>query len=174
MKTFLEIGTCDFDTLNHLSNDGWRGVIVEPIKKYLNNIPQLPNIHYLNYAVDWESGTRAMYLAPDDIVEQDHDFAGMSSFYNTNSILKNEVVVNTITIHQIYTLCNITEIDLLKIDTEGHDYEILRMVLNYTIRPKYIQAEIKHLNSTTGIVDLLDLHGYHSTISGDNIFAVLK
>jgi hypothetical protein len=40
MKTFLEIGTCDFDTLNFLSDAGWRGVMVEPVKKYLNNVPQ--------------------------------------------------------------------------------------------------------------------------------------
>ena len=174
MKTFLEIGTCDFDTLNHLSNDGWRGVIVEPIKKYLNNIPQLPNIHYLNYAVDWECGTRTMYLADDSIVSEDHDFAGMSSFYPYSSVLTQELVVNTITFDKIYNMCNITEIDLLKIDTEGHDYEILQMLFRNPIKPKYIQAEIKHLNSTIGIVDLLDLHGYHSTISGDNIFAILK
>ena len=174
MKTFLEIGTCDFDTLNHLSDDGWRGVIIEPIKKYLNNIPQRPNIHYLNYAVDWECGTRTMYVADDFIVNEDHDFAGMSSFYPYSSVLTQEVVVNTITFDKIYNMCNITEIDLLKIDAEGHDYEILQMLFRNPIKPKYIQAEIKHLNSTTGIVDLLDLHGYHSTISGDNIFAVLK
>ena len=76
MKTFLEVGTCDFNTLNYLSDLGWRGVMVEPVKKYLNNIEQKPNIHYLNYAVDWECGQRLMYLANDAIVEQDRDFSG--------------------------------------------------------------------------------------------------
>ena len=146
MKTFLEIGTCDFQTLNFLSDWGWRGVMVEPVKKYLNNIEQKPNIHYLNYAVDWECGTRTMYMASDDIVNQDHDFAGMTSFYQRNNSLVNELVVNTITFEKIFELCDITQIDILKIDAEGHDLELLKMFPFHLLTPKCIQLEHEHID----------------------------
>ena len=172
MKTFLEIGSCDFDTLNYLSDFGWRGVIVEPIKKYLDKIPQKPNIHYLNYAVDWECGTRSMYLASDELVEQDHDFAGMSSFYDYSDVLTNEVVVNTITLEQIFEMCNITELDILKIDAEGHDLEIIKMFPFYLCKPKYIRVEAKHCDIQM-MITLLSSMGYHCDYDSSDIFAVL-
>lgn len=146
MRTFIEIGTCDFDTLNFLSDVGWRGVMVEPVKKYLNNIPQKPNIHYLNYAVDWECGTRTMYLVNDSTVNDDHDYAGMSSFYKGNPNLTEEIIVNTITFEKIFSLCNITEIDILKIDAEGYDLEILKMFPFDKVKPKFIQIEHQHID----------------------------
>ena len=33
-KVFVEIGVCDFDTLEPLLKNGWEGYFVEPIKKY--------------------------------------------------------------------------------------------------------------------------------------------
>lgn len=146
MKTFLEIGTCDFDTLNFLSDNGWKGVMVEPVKKYLNNIPQKPNIHYLNYAVDWQCGTRSMYLANESLVKSDYDFAGMSSFYKNNESLTEELIVNTITFDRIFELCNIESIDILKIDAEGYDLEILKMFPFDKIKPKFIQVEHQHID----------------------------
>ena len=44
MKTFIEIGACDFDTLVHLSDEGWQGIVVEPIREYYNNIERKPNV----------------------------------------------------------------------------------------------------------------------------------
>ena len=46
------------------------------MKKYLNNIPQKSNVHYLNYAVDDKVGTRTLYHASDATVNKDKDFAG--------------------------------------------------------------------------------------------------
>ena len=104
MKTFLEIGSCDFQTLNHFADHGWQGAIVEPMKKYLNNIPQKPNVHYLNYAVDNKIGTRTLYHASDATVNEDKDFAGMSSFLPPRpayEVLTEETVVNTLTFEKI-------------------------------------------------------------------------
>ena len=141
MRTFLEVGTCDFRTLNELSDNGWRGVIVEPVKKYLNNIEQKPNIQYLNYAVDLENGTRVIKMMPDELIEQDHDFAGMSSFVNQNHRLTEELLVNTITFDRLIEFCDITELDILKIDTEGYDFTLLNSFPFDKIIPKYIQIE---------------------------------
>ena len=172
MKTFLEVGTCDFNTLNYLSDLGWRGVMVEPVKKYLNNIEQKPNIHYLNYAVDWECGQRLMYLANDAIVEQDRDFSGMSSFYKRVPALTEEMLVNTITFEKIFDLCKITQIDILKIDAEGYDLELIKMFPFHIIKPKNIRAEVEHID-VIAMAELLASHGYHCDYDSTDVFAIL-
>lgn len=171
MKTFIEIGSCDFNTLNYLADYGWRGVIIEPIKKYLDNIPQKPNVHYLNYAIDWSRGQRVMFIAPDDIVEQDHDYAGMSSFYQGNEVLTQKVLVNTIPISDVIELCNITEIEFLKIDTELWDYEILKMFPFDRVSPRFIKVETRH-QLKNEVSDFLKSKGYHIETDTGDLFAI--
>ena len=170
MKTFLEVGTCDFRTLNHLSDSGWRGVIVEPVKKYLNNIEQKPNIQYLNYAVDVENGTRIINMAPEELVEQDRDFSGMSSFVNRNYRLSEKLLVNTITFDRLIEFCDITELDILKIDTEGYDLILLQSFPFDKIKPKFIQAECEHID-TDSMVELLESNGYYVQPTFRDVFA---
>lgn len=176
MKTFIEIGSCDFNTLNYLGDLNWKGVIIEPIKKYLDNLPQKPNIHYLNYAIDYTKGQRIMFVAEDEIVNEDRDFAGMSSFYQYNDSLTKEVLVNTISILDVIKMCDITDIDFLKIDTELHDYEILKMFPFDLISPKIIKVETRdgltHLNTKIGIHNLLISNGYHIETDTDDTFAI--
>lgn len=160
MRTFLEVGTCDFRTLNYLSDKGWRGVIVEPVKKYLNNIEQKPNIQYLNYAIDVEEGTRELHVAPDELVEKDRDFAGMSSFVTRNPVMTDKLLVNTITFDMVLDFCNITELDILKIDTEGYDLVLLRAFPFDRITPKFIHIECEHVDSKE-MMDFLISKGYH-------------
>lgn len=38
MKTFLEIGCADFDTLLPLAARGWRGFFVEPIERHCESL----------------------------------------------------------------------------------------------------------------------------------------
>lgn len=176
MKTFVEIGSCDFNTLNYLGDLNWRGVIIEPIKKYLDNLPQKPNIHYLNYAIDYTKGQRIMFMAEDDVVEQDRDYAGMSSFYQYNDALSKEILVNTIPILDVIKMCDITEIDFLKIDTELYDYEILKMFPFDLISPKIIKVETREgltkLDTKTAIRNLLISKGYHIETDTDDTFAI--
>ena len=176
MKTFIEIGSCDFNTLNYLGDLNWKGVIIEPIKKYLDNIPQKPNIHYLNYAIDWSRGQRVMFMAEDYIVEQDHDYAGMSSFYQYNKALSKEILVNTIPILDVIKMCDITEIDFLKIDTELHDYEILKMFPFDLVSPKIIKVETRdgltRLDTKIEIHNLLISKGYHIETDTGDTFAI--
>jgi FkbM family methyltransferase len=171
MKTFIEIGSCDFNTLNYLGDLNWKGVIIEPIKKYLDNIPQKPNIHYLNYAIDWSRGQRVMFIAPDDIVEQDRDYAGMSSFYQYNNTLSKEILVNTIPILDVIKMCDITEIDFLKIDTELWDYEILKMFPFDRVSPRFIKVETRH-QLKDEVSDFLKSKGYHIETDTGDLFAI--
>ena len=81
-KHFIEIGSCDFDTLNHLADYGWKGIIVEPIKKYLDNIPHKEGIEYVNVAIDRVNGKRIIQTWKEEQTKKDKDFKGMSGFNN--------------------------------------------------------------------------------------------
>lgn len=175
MKTFLEVGSCYFDTLNYLSDYGWRGVIVEPIKKHLNKLEQKPNVHYINAGVDVVNGTREIKMASDEWVERDSDFAGMSSFVSENPTLTERLLVNTITFEDIFNLTGITQIDYLKIDAEGYDGYLLLNYPYHIIKPKFIQFESKHKNvgSNTEALDMLKSIGYHCETDADNSYCTL-
>ena len=63
---------------------------------------------------------------------------------NFNNIKIDNIQVESITLDELIEQYNITSIDLLNTDTEGHDYEIL-MKFSFSILPKRVQFEQKHL-----------------------------
>jgi len=158
MKTFVEIGSCDFNHLNHFADQGWKGVIVEPVKKYLDRIPVKDNVSYLNYAVDTTHGKRNLYLFSDNQVANDHDFAGMSTFYEQENTIPLEV--ETITYQEVVDMAGLEQVDYLKIDTEGHDWDILQNVIfEGPLRPTWIRVEHKHC-PVDEMIDFLEKMNY--------------
>ena len=81
-KFFIEIGSCNFGTLNHLASHGWEGIIVEPIAKYLNDIERMPGVQYVNKAIDTTSSTRTMFVYKDDICKNIASVVGKNVFQN--------------------------------------------------------------------------------------------
>lgn len=178
MKTFVEIGSCDFDTLASLSHYGWRGVILEPIKKYFNNLQIEENVYYVNAAIDWEDGIRTMWTATDDLVQRDKDFAGMSSFYEGDfklptgeTVLTTPIEVQTISFKTLFGMTEIDHIDYLKIDAEGYDLEILKMFPWDVMKPSFIKFESKHIDTDVA-VELLEYNGYKCEVDIQNTYAI--
>jgi len=177
MKTFLEIGSCDFDTLSHLSHYGWRGVILEPIPENFNNIKFEENVHYINAAIYPTDGITTMYTATKELKQADSDFKGMSTLLEgSNEILTEKVEVKTICFNTLFRVTNITEIDYLKIDTEGYDGEVLQMFPWDVCKPKYIKFESEHLSTMrvnlNDTLSLLHHHGYHTEVDKHNTYAI--
>ena len=177
MYTFIEIGSCDFNTLNHFPKLGkWTGVIVDPIKKYLDKIPRVAGVQYINVAITEQNGKAKMFVFKDVVVDKDKDYAGMSTLHpletNIERGLYEEVEVDTITYATLLERCNINRVDYLKIDTEGHDFEILKQI-NYesNTRPRLIKVEHKHLDHNA-MSDFLISKGYSIDIQLDDIFAI--
>lgn len=190
MKTFIEIGSCDFNTLNHLYYDGWQGIIVEPLSEHLDKLEKHPSIVYVNAAIDTQDGTRDLWVCPKEYFEISRDFKGMSSFYrdiHNGSIaggqLLNEdgkpvhtetVEVETITWDTLVKKYNVQDVDYLKIDTEGHDWEILKQIDLNTIKPKIIKIEHKHSRKKDDILHYLMSNGYHCEEYFYDIMAFVK
>ncbi len=178
MKTFLEIGTCDFHTLGYLADLGWKGVMIEPIPKYYQSLTSQsthPNIYYINAAIDWVEGDRKMYTASEEQIEKVWYTVGMSSFFPNPDILSEEVIVKTLTLDKVFDLCKVDRVDFLKIDAEGYDSEIIKMFPFDRFKPQHIKVEREHMdqNQLDGTLDILHSHGYHCEWTLHDIYAFL-
>lgn len=179
MKYFIEIGSCDFNTLNDFADHGWEGCIIDPMSEYLNNIERKEGVNYVNYGIDSKDGERTIYFAPKSIVDNDRDYAGMSTFIPAkergygNTTLTESRVIKTISFKTLIEKYNIKKIDFLKIDTEGYDFEILKMFpWELTeLNPVIIKVERKHVNSRE-MKEFLNTKGYHVFIETEDIYAI--
>jgi FkbM family methyltransferase len=164
-KYFIEIGSCDFDTLNRLGKKGWGGIIVEPIKRYLDSLERYEHVSYLNAAVDVAPGVRNMNVYKKEVVDKDHDFAGMSSFDEyvipQNKHLVDKVETVTVTYQDVLNSASIPKVDFLKIDTEGHDRVILEQVIyEGPHRPNLIKVEHCHVKQAFDMASFLEEREY--------------
>jgi len=149
---FIEIGSCDYDTLLHnpyFCLQSW-GIIVEPIKKYFDNLPQYPNVTYLNSAVTASNDGYQDFYAPID--EPDPAWVkSVGSLRENHPTLeylgiRNQIVktqVSVISLDTLYKHIPENKIHFLKIDTEGSDFEILSNWDFHQFKPMQIQFESK-------------------------------
>lgn len=180
MKTFVEIGTCDFDTLRPLCDKGWRGVMVEAWCPYLQSIPEHPNLTKVCVAVGPENGTAKFWKVKDEILEySSRDYKGMGtirdgSVLETNPYYDDKVEwydVNVTTFDTIMSKFEINEIDYLKLDTEGMDFEILKTIDYNKYNIRVIKCETKFV-SKEELFSFLDEKGYHIEAFPNDIIAI--
>lgn len=178
-KYFIEIGSCDFNTLNEFADHGWKGCIIDPMSEYLNNLEIKNGVNYVHAGIDSIDGERKIYFASNETVNNDKDFAGMSTFLTEeerkygNNILTKSKTIKTITFKTLIKKYNIKKIDFLKIDTEGYDFEILKMFpWNKTeLKPNLIKVESKHLDSKK-MKTFLNSKGYNVYCETEDIYAI--
>ena len=144
MSTFVEVGTCDFDTCEKLIKNGWSGIVIEPVKYYFDKLPKYPNIKYENIAIsDNKDESSIHYLDPEIITNESQSWMkGISSIRGETGPLS----LNTDTLQNICDKYNVTSIDFLKIDTEGHDIKVLESLDLDKVYVKMIKIEHQHVD----------------------------
>lgn len=144
----IEIGTSDFDTL--ISTSKGRGISVEPIPGYFNNLPDKKDWYKLNVAISDKNGWLDMwYVDPNDITNEPDGVRGCNSVNRPHPTIQRDYPhlltktrVECITVKELYNRFNVTDVYFLKIDTEGHDTVILNNLLDNDLPlPKKIQFE---------------------------------
>ena len=143
---FIEIGTSDFDTEIQNCDDDKIGLSIEPLIHYLDNLPNKKNVTKVNAAVSNYNGFVDIYYLNEEIIKKFDlpDYVkGQNSIGNphpeilhwfvrglTNEDIskKNVPVINFETIIKKY---NVESLELLKVDTEGHDCIIMEDYLGY-------------------------------------------
>lgn len=145
---FLEIGTSDFDTLIEYSDNKIKGISIEPIKYYLDRLPDKSNCIKINCAISDREGTIDIYyVSPENISKYKlHECCrGCNSVNKQHPTIRRDLInmgfnpdeifsVDTVPVRLISDVLqehNVKSINFLKIDTEGHDCIILNSFLNY-------------------------------------------
>jgi len=173
---FIEIGTSDFDTLIETANDDTVGISVEPLKCYLDNLPNPKNVKKINCAIsaDNSQGYVDVYYIPDEIVKKNNLIwwvkgCNKVGYYHYNHALCRDLVVIEknvlqIPISQLFIDNSVDSVDFLKIDTEGSDCFILHHLLNYlqsksiSSYPKKIKFECNGLTELKIVDDTIELY----------------
>jgi FkbM family methyltransferase len=142
---FIEIGTSDFRTLAHTVNG--RGISVEPVKAYFDNLPDRPDLTRINAGISNENRMAVFYYCKPDVVVAkklptwlrgcnsiDIPHPSVVKYCKENGVDFNELVdideFQCITLEQLFQDHKVEEVAFLKIDTEGHDYVIMSSLFN--------------------------------------------
>lgn len=163
-----------------MCNQGWEGVMVDPYQKYLDNIKDHDDLTKVCVAIGPERTTTKFHKVKDDVLLfSELDYRGMGSIDPNTPLLLDEykgfiesLDVAVITFDDLIELTGFgTEIDFLKIDTEGMDLHIIQSIDFEKYNIKVILCEVRewwedHLR------DLLEQNGYLVQILYDDIFAV--
>lgn len=148
---FLEIGTCNFKTLLQDATDNLIGMSVEPIKYYLDNLPNKENIKKINCAIsaDDTEGEVTIFYVHENIVNQKslprwvkgsnrigNPHPSFKRLIDEGKLAREDIIeekVKQIPISKLLTDYNIKSINVFKIDTEGSDCYILLHLKKYLI-----------------------------------------
>lgn len=191
---FIEIGSCDFDTLTQ-SATAHTGIVIEPVKEYLDNLPDKPNIIKINAAVspDNTEGDADFFYIPSKYIKEhnlDDWLRGcntLDSMHAQHKLFNLEEHVKVIKVKK-YPLSKILEdygvcgIGHLKIDIEGRDTELLENFLEYLSSkskeywPKKITFETNSLTSEDYVTTVIRLYtsiGYKTITRRENTILAL-
>jgi len=191
----INIGAMDgvlFDELIGYTNSyDFKGLYVEPIpylfERLKNNIGLDGNL-FENAAISEVDGTIKMMTIDQEAIDTGlvHScFYGMSAVYPPKNGLGSEgdkevvekygkiVDVPCITFKTLLEKHNITSFDVLKIDAEGHDYQIFNQLDLNKFRPKLIRLEWVNLNDEQkqNILTSFEVHKYYHEFVGQDITA---
>lgn len=156
----IEIGGFDGITGSNsyfFEQKGWNCIIIEPIPKYFELIKSNRSCVALNYAVSNENGYSDFFIA--DSVEQlsslTPDVKRITKF---NGAKLEKITVQKRTLNSILEEQNVTNIDFITIDVEGHEMEVMK---GFDIR-KYTPAIIILEDNSNGLDQNMDkyMEGY--------------
>ena len=190
---FIEIGTSDFDTEIERAREFDRGISIDPIIHYLN---KLPNKKYVNKVLcgisDRNTWGKCYYISEENIQKYNLPWwiRGCNQLFDYHTTAKNiiierelnlDTVFDTveIPIYSISTLLDmyqVSSINYLKIDTEGHDITILKNYINKIQRNSGIIAKQLLFESNTlsdrlsidNMIEQLYSFGYRLIYSNEN------
>ncbi len=184
-----------------IKRDNWRGIMLEPQPDVFNQFlvrlhRKRPEITLINAALDAKDGTKTLYIPA---VSNERWATGLASFNRevlVNKIkdgtLKRQALKQGITLpedeneliasREIETISPETllarfedeRIDLLAVDTEGFDYEILKMLDLSRVKPDIILYEEVNFDPATAAEcrAYIERHGYVCRAISKDVLAI--
>lgn len=190
---FIQVGAYDGaanDFLDrYIHRYDLRGVLVEPQADPFHRLSQRyeghPHLTLRNVAVATDRGRRTLYtVAPSPDMP---DWVEQIASFDRDTVVKHEVWAPGLSAHvrreevaclpleDIISDLGFERIDLFQIDTEGYDYEIIKMIDLERWRPKIIHYEHAHLSEADDTECLAYLRdaGYRIAVEGMDTTAYL-
>jgi FkbM family methyltransferase len=165
---FIQVGSNDGITndpiYQYIKKYRWEGVLVEPVPylfhKLKDNYRNInANVRFENCAIAHVKGRLKFYRLKENSLPNLPAWYDQLGSFDKEVILKHrsvipffdellvEDIVDTITFEDLLSKYNIAEVNLIHIDTEGYDYEILKMLRLETLVVDLIMFEHKHLTA---------------------------
>ena len=199
---FVQVGAMDgisFDPIyDKATKNSWHGLLIEPLKDIFedlkHNYSAQDGLNFINAAIDGSQKERVIYRIPKKTVLEKKipEWAlGISSFYNdrnalggckvdskTNEIVQKYITKETVpcvTFSELFEEFKPVEIDLLCIDTEGHDWQVLKIFPFGKFKPKIICFEHYNLPAVEikQALRLLESNGYAYSSNHKDVIATL-
>ncbi|MDA3972325.1 MAG: FkbM family methyltransferase [Desulfobulbaceae bacterium] len=190
---FVQIGANDGkradDSYGFITKHHLHGIVVEPLRdmfdKLCENYASEPQIEKINKAIHADATTMPLYRIKKDAgvpdwchgigsFSREHLLSGAKKVPNIDQYIVEEAV-DCISLPELFTSSHVQHISFLQIDTEGYDFEIIKMVDFKTIKPRIIRYECSVMSKADNqaCVELLSSHGYQFFDEGNDIIAVL-
>lgn len=187
---FIQIGGNDgisFDWLySFLTAKKSSGIIVEPVPEYFKQLEQNysnPNITLLNVAMHPSKKQEIIYIVDKKQYQEYPDWVkGIASFDKEHLLSLGielghivENIVNCMDFSEILHFRKMRYVDYLQIDTEGFDFEIIKMIPFNEFKPLVIRYENQNLskNDSDSCRCLLSDNGYYLVDFDNDTLAVL-
>ncbi|MGZ4201448.1 MAG: FkbM family methyltransferase [Thermoleophilaceae bacterium] len=194
---FVEIGSNDGEQHDHLRplilSRPWRGIMVEPVpyvyERLRRNYESQGRIVLENLAVTDRDGTLPFFHLrqprPDELERLPDWYDGIGSFSreavasHADQIpdIEDRIVERQVPALTFGALCRrnrVDQVDLLLIDTEGHDWEILRSIDFVVWHPRLVIYEHYHLSAPDRAAARahMERQGYQTMEEGFDTFCV--
>jgi FkbM family methyltransferase len=164
---FIEIGSNDGEQHDHLRplilSLDWRGLMVEPVpyvfERLRQNYGEVDRVTLVNTAIADRDGEMPFFhmreAGPEETVP---DWYHGTGSFSRDAVLRHakdipdvedRLVTTSVPCLTFESLCarqGVERVDLLLVDTEGYDWELLRMIDLETVRPRLVIYEHYHLD----------------------------
>lgn len=143
---------------------GWRGINIEPQPQYFNEFEQIrPDDTNLNLAIGLQDAPPLPFYSSNSAVGLAGFGATVHDLLLELGYLPKRIDVRIQSLDQVCENNSVNEIDLLKIDVEGHELQVLKSFAFSRVRPRLVVIEVTKPN-TTELRD--DNHAIGSLLAG--------
>ena len=183
MKTFLEIGVADFDTLLPLAKKGgWTGYCVEPMPHHVETLTEMSKglpVAVCECAISDRTGDIRMAVGGGEqwatgashVIDENHLGGKLLDRPVNKERRVAEIQVQCYTLDDFIDIHGINRVDFCKIDVEGHELNILKDY-SWKVKPKTIKVEHKHLRGNE-LDQILSSAGYTLYVERQDVYAIL-
>jgi len=136
-----------------------KSLLIEPQKQYFhylkNKYKGFKNIKIFDYAVSNKNGTSLFYINHHDLTSSLNTLNHKNTFLKfksrlfgvkTQNMIKKKVKVKITTLNNIFKKIKLKQLDLVKIDTEGHELQVLQGIGKTIQKIKIVLIEFRNDN----------------------------